>query len=76
MRALALDVLGLEALLTGDNVEDNLFALVQGFVTSSEDGGVMYEDVLAAVLNDEAEPVLVIEPLNFATGHSFALPSV
>ena len=36
----------------------------------------MDEDIRAAFLNDEAKPMLVIEPFYFATGHSFPLPKV
>jgi hypothetical protein len=33
----------------------------------------MDEDIRAAILNDKAKPMLVIEPFDLATGHSFAL---
>jgi hypothetical protein len=34
----------------------------------------MDEDIRAAILNDKAKPMLVIEPFYLATGHSFPLP--
>ena len=73
---LALDVLGLGSLFTRHNVEDDLLALIQRLEPSPHNRRMMHEDIRPALLHDEAEPMSVIEPLYFATGHSFPLPSV
>jgi hypothetical protein len=73
---MALDVLGLGSLFPSHNVENNLFALVQRLETSPRNRRMMHKDIRAALLHDEAEPVPVIKPFYFATGHSMPLPSV
>ena len=75
-QALALDVLGLGSFLTGHNVENDSFALIKRLETSPRNRRMMHEHVRPTFLNDEAEPMLVIEPFYFATGHSIPLPSV
>ena len=34
---------------------------------------VMHEDILARILGDETKPLLIVEPLDFATGHNLLL---
>ena len=60
------DVGGLEALGTLHDLELHVVALGEGTESLGDDGGVMNEYVLAAVLRDEAEPLCVIEPLDRA----------
>jgi hypothetical protein len=69
----AFDVLGFEAFIALDDLELDLFALVQGFEALAEDGRVMDEDVLPGFFDDEAEAFLIIKPLDLATGHSCLL---
>jgi hypothetical protein len=65
----ALDVLGLQTLVAGNDVERDRFAFVQRFEASPQDGCVMNKHILPRLLGDEAEPFFVIEPLYFATCH-------
>ena len=65
----ALDVLGLQPLFAGDNLEGDFVALIEGFESCSDDGRVMHEDVLTRFLGDEAETFFIVEPLDFAAGH-------
>src|SRR5207244_8851917 len=69
----ALDVLGLQAFGAFDNFEVHNFPFVQGFEPLSLNGGVMHEDILAGILGDEAKPFLIVEPLDFTTGHNLLL---
>src|SRR5437016_5378107 len=51
----------------------NYLPFVQSFEPLSLDGGVMHEYILAGFLGDEAKPFLVVEPLDFTTGHNLLL---
>src|SRR3954463_9872069 len=65
------DVLRLGALLALRDVELDLLALVEGLVALRDDGGVVAEDVgAAAVLGDEPEALLRVEPLHSALSHA------
>src|SRR5687767_4178790 len=48
---------------------------LQGLEAVALDDGVMDEDVLPVVRCDEAEPLLVVEPLHLARGHGKPLLS-
>ena len=74
--ARTLDVCGFGTLFACDDVEADLLALVQRLETIPDNRRVMDEDIGAAILNDKAKPMLVIEPFYLATGHSFALPKI
>jgi hypothetical protein len=63
------DVLRLRALWTLGHVEFDLFTLRERFETFALDAGVMDENVRAALLLNETETLLVIEPLHFALCH-------
>jgi hypothetical protein len=67
-----LDVLGLEALVARDDVKGDFLALHQRFEPAPHDGCMMHENILPRILGDEAESFFVVEPLNFATSHSFS----
>jgi hypothetical protein len=62
-------VLRFQTFIAFDNIELNHFAFVERFETLPEDGGVVHENVLPGFLNDEAESLLVVEPLDLAAGH-------
>src|SRR3954464_4809337 len=65
------DVLRLGALLALRDVELDLLSLVEGLVAVGDDGGVVAEDVgAAAVLGDEPEALLRVEPLHSALSHA------
>src|SRR3954468_20925694 len=65
------DVLRLGALLALRDVELDLLALVERLVALGDDGGVVAEDVgAAAVLGDEPEALLRVEPLHSALSHA------
>src|SRR4051812_18301171 len=65
------DVLRLGALLALRDVELDLLPLVEGLVAVGDDGGVVAEDVgAAAVLGDEPEALLRVEPLHSALSHA------
>ena len=69
----ALDVLSLQTFGAFDNLKLDGFAFVQGFEALSLNGGVMNEHILAGILGNETKSFLVVEPLDFATGHNFFL---
>ena len=73
-RVQALDVLGFRTLLAGNDLEADLLALSQRLETNPDNRRVVDEDIRAAILKDKAEPMPVIEPFYFATGHSLPLP--
>ena len=64
-----MNVLCFEPFGSFNHFELDHFAFLQGFETLAENGGVMNEDILAAILNDEAKTLLVIEPFYFAASH-------
>src|SRR3954463_1547881 len=69
------DVLRLGALLALRDVELDLLSLVEGLVAVGDDGGVVAEDVgAAAVLGDEPEALLRVEPLHSALSHAVLIP--
>src|SRR5258708_30790383 len=62
---------GLATAAVRDDVERNLLALVEGAQTSALNGADVNENVLVAVVRlDEAEALLVVEPLHGAHCHS------
>jgi hypothetical protein len=65
----SLDVLSLKAFVARYDIEVDFLAFVEGFEAGSHDGRVVNEDVLTGVLGNEAESLLVIEPLDFAASH-------
>jgi hypothetical protein len=67
-----LDVLGLQTFVALDHIELNDFAFIQGFEALSEDGGVMHEDILSRLFDDETEALLVVEPFDLAAGHKLS----
>jgi hypothetical protein len=69
----AMNVLGLQALIARGDVKNDFFTFHQGLVAAALDGSEMNEHVLTGILCDKAKPLFVIEPLNFATGHSSLL---
>lgn len=64
-----LDIEGLHAPFAGYGFKRHRFAFIQGFVTTTQDGGVMHKDILAAVEGDETKALLVVKPLDFAACH-------
>src|SRR3954451_11555347 len=69
------DVLRLRALLALRGVELDALRLVQRPVAAAAEGGEVAEDVGApAVLLDEAEALLGVEPLHSALGHLVLVP--
>ena len=69
----ALNILRLQTFGALDNLKVNDFAFIQGFKALSLDGSVMNKHILAGFLGDEAKPFLIVEPLDFATGHNLLL---
>src|SRR5690606_18805505 len=64
------DVLGLRALLALHDFELHPLVLVQRAEAVHRDGGVVNEDVcVTAVLSDEAEALLAVEPLDGSLCH-------
>ena len=68
---LPLDVLGFESLIARNDVEGDFFPFIQRLETGSRDGRVVYKNVLAGILGDETETLFVVEPLYFATSHTY-----
>src|SRR5205085_8552913 len=69
-----LDVRRGRALLALRHVEGDLLAFLERLVARALDGGVMGEEILAAVIRrDEAEALRVVEPL-YGTCSHFVLP--
>ena len=60
---------GLRAFRTIDDVKLHLIAFVQALETFGLDSGVMHEHIRTAILFNEPEPFLVIEPLHFSCSH-------
>src|SRR4051794_32655427 len=66
------DVDGLGALVAGLGVEGHLRALSQRLEAVGVDAGVVDEEVLAALVRgDEAEALVVVEPLHGSCSHDF-----
>src|ERR671921_965885 len=64
------DVLGLRTLGALGEIELDLLTLVEGLVAAGLDGGEVDEHVLAAaILRDEAETLLGVEPLDSSLSH-------
>jgi hypothetical protein len=72
----ALDVLRLQTAIAGDGLKGHGFALVQRFVASAKDGGMMHKNILSGVLDDESKTLLVVKPFNFAACHSCSIPDL
>lgn len=70
-RGCALDVLRFQTPLAGHGFKRHGFAFIQGLVPPAEDGGVVDEDILPGVLDNEAKPFFVVKPLHFAACHNF-----
>src|SRR4051794_18960843 len=76
-RSGGVDVLRLRALLALDDVERHGLALLELTEARGVDRGVVREDVrTAAVLGDEAEALLRVEPLHSSSCHSHAFQSM
>ena len=69
----ALDVLSLQTFGAFDNLELDGFPFIQGFEALTLNGGVMNKHILAGILGDETKTLLVVEPLDFTTGHNIFL---
>jgi hypothetical protein len=67
-----LDILGLEALIAGNDFEDYFLSFEQGLVTAALNGAEVDEDILSRILCNKAKTLPVVEPLYFATGHIFS----
>jgi len=68
------DVLGLWALVAGDDVEADALVLVERLVAVAAEIGVVDEDVLAAtVRGDETKPLFAVEPLDGSFCHRLIL---
>ena len=70
VRVRTLYVFCLQSLFTGDDVEDDLIAFIERSEAVALNSTIMDEYVLAGFLRNETEAMFVIEPFNFATGHS------
>jgi hypothetical protein len=70
---LPLDVLGFESLVARDDFKGDLLTFVQRLEAGTDNGRVMYKDVLTGFLGDETKPLFIVEPLYFATSHTFLL---
>jgi hypothetical protein len=64
-----MNILGLEAFAAFDDFELDLFTFVQGFEALSDYCGMVDEDILTRLLDNESEPFFIIEPFDLATGH-------
>src|SRR5262245_49196850 len=69
------DVGRLQALGASRHLELDLIALAEALEALSLDGAVMDEDVLAALLGDEAESLRIVEPLHSSLCHARNLSS-
>jgi hypothetical protein len=69
----AQNVFGFGPLFTGDDIEGDLIAGLQGFESFAKDARMMDEDILAGLLGNEPEPFRVIPPFNSSTRHSSSL---
>jgi hypothetical protein len=58
------DVLGLETLRSLHHIEADSVALVQGPEALRYDGGMVDEDIRAALPHDEAKALVLVEPLH------------
>src|SRR5919202_2409125 len=68
-----LDVGGVQPLLTAPDLELDLLPFAEPLEAVHRDCGEMHEDVLTALLFNEAVALGVIEPFHFASGHSSCL---
>src|SRR5262249_49087691 len=66
-------ICSVEALLAGADLELHFLSLGERLEPFHTDGGEVDEDVLTAVLLNEAVPLGVIEPLHLTSGHSRCL---
>src|SRR5215207_180539 len=69
----ALDVRGVQSLISGLDLELDFLALGEGLEAIHLDRGEMHEHVLAALLLNEAVALGVIEPLHLPSGHTICL---
>src|SRR6267378_3495735 len=69
----SLDILGFRPLVTADDIKTHFFPFVQGLEARAENGSVMHKHILTRVLSNETEPLFIVEPFNFTTGHSYLL---
>lgn len=70
VRVGTLDVFCLQTLFAGDDVEDDLITFIERSEALALNSAIVDEYVLAGFLCDETETMFVIEPFNFAAGHS------
>ena len=68
-----LDIFGLRPLVAGDDVKTDRLAFVQRLEAVALDRGVMHEDILPRFLDDETKTFLIVEPFDFAAGHTILL---
>ena len=68
----ALNVLGFQPFITGNDIKGDVFALIQCFESRADNRRMMHKDVLPGILGDEPKPFFIIEPLDFATGHNLS----
>jgi hypothetical protein len=68
----ALNVLGFQTLVTGNDIKRDDLAFVQRLEAPADDGCVVNKNILTGFLGNEAKPFFVIEPLYFATCHIFS----
>ena len=74
VRTVALDVLSFGSFRARHNIEHDSLTFVQRLKTSPCNRRMMHKHIRPPFLHDEAEPMLVIEPFYFATGHNNTLP--
>src|SRR5262249_8162474 len=67
------DLSRLQALRALDDLEFHFLAFCQRAEAFLDDLGVMHEHVRSLLLQDEAEPLRIVEPLHFATCHLLLL---
>ena len=67
-----LDVLGFKSLVARQHIERDFLAFIQRLKTPADDGRVMHKNVLTGFLSDETKPLLIVEPLYFATRHTIS----
>jgi hypothetical protein len=65
-----LHVLCFGAFLAGDNVENDFLTFMKDLEPTAKDPFVVNEYILTVFLRDETKSLLVVPPLNFATGHN------
>src|SRR5438093_4684913 len=60
---------GLQSFRTAGHLELHAVTLAERLEAGALDGAVVHEDVFAAFLRDEPEPLRVVEPLHGTGGH-------